>query len=117
MSGEIEIGDGSGARKTIDPRLPRDLCPSIGCAPPISGPLLNRLWGGLYFDYDSLLQIRDECRCFVDKVLGKFVFNFPIPIRIEVIGGFTAQAECAFPLGCMGWIDFRWSEEVEGSLL
>lgn len=117
MSSKIKIWDGGGARKTIDPRLPRDLCPSIGCTPPISSPLLNRFRGGLYFDHDPLLQIRDECRCLVDKALGEFVFNFPIPIRTEAIRGFTAQAECIFALGCMGWIDFRWSEEVEGSLL
>lgn len=117
MPREIKIWDGRGARKTINPRLPRDLCPSIGGTPPILSPLLNRLRSGLYFNHDPLLQIRDECRCLVDKTLGELIFNFLIPIRTEAIGGFTAQAECAFPLGCMGWIDFRWSKEVEGSLL
>ena len=102
MSSKIKIWDGGGARKTIDPRLPRDLCPSIGRTPSIASPLFDRLRSGLHFDHNPLLQIGDECRCFVDKVFGELVFNFLIPIRTEVIGGFTAQTECVFPLGCMG---------------
>ena len=117
MSGEIKIWNGRSPWETVNPRLLRDLCPSISCTPPISGPSLDRLRGGLYFDLDPLLQIGDECRCLVDEVLGKFVSNFLIPIRTEVIGGFTAQAESGLPQGRMRWIDFRWNEEVEGSFL
>ena len=113
MSGEIKIRNGRGPWETINPRLLRQLCPSISGTPPISGPSLDRLRGGLYFNLDSLLQIGDEYRCLVDKTSGEFVLRFSIPIRTEVIGGFTTQAEGASPLGCVGWIDLRWSKEVE----
>lgn len=117
MSCEIEIGNGGGAGKTRYPGLSRDLCPPIGRTPLIASPLLNRLRSGLYFSHNSLLEMRDEGRRLADEVLGEFVFNFSIPIRAELVGGLTAQAECVLPLGGMGWIDFRRSEEVKGSLL
>ena len=117
MSREKKIWDGSNARKTIYPGLPRGLCPSIGGPPSISRPLLNRLRRGLYFNQDPLIQIRDKCRCPVDKALGEFIFGFTIPIRAETIGDLAAQAECIFSSGRMGWVDFRRSKEVEGGLL
>lgn len=102
MSREIKIGDRSGARKPIDSGLPWDLCPSIGSTPSVVSPLLNRLRGGFYSDHDSLLQIGNERRGFSDEASGEFIFNPLIPIRTEVIGRFTAQAEGALPSGCMG---------------
>ena len=117
MSREKKIWDGSGAGKTINPGLSRDLCPSVGCPPSISRPLLNRLRRGLYFNQDPLLQIRDECRCPVDKALREFIFGFTIPIRAETIGGLAAQAEGIFSSRRMGWVDLRRSEEVEGGVL
>ena len=106
MPSEIKIGNGSGAGEAGDPGLPRDLCPSIGCAPSIASPLLNRLRSGFNSNENSLLQMRDEGRRLVDEVLGEFLFDFTIPIRAELIGGLTAQAECAFPIGRMGGVHF-----------
>jgi len=102
MSREIKICDGSCARKPIDSGLPWDLRPSIGGAPSVVSPLLNRLRSGFYFDHDSLLQIGNERRGFLDEALGEFIFNSLIPIRTEVIGSFIAQAEGALSSGCMG---------------
>ena len=117
MPREIKIWDGRGAWETIDPRLSRDLCPSIGCTPSITSPLLNRLRSGLYFDQDSFLQIRDKFGCPADEAPGKFIFNTQIPIRAEVKGSLNTQAECAFPFRGMGWIGHGWTEEIEGGFL
>jgi len=106
VSGEIKIRNGSDAWQTIDPRLSRDLRPSIGGPPPISGPLLDRLRCRLYFDRDPLTQIWNKNGRLVDEALRKLFFNFPIPARTEVIRGLTTQAECAFPLRRMGGVHF-----------
>ncbi len=117
MSGEVKIRDGRGTRKSVNPGLSWNLRPSVGCAPPIPGPPLDRLWRGLNFDHDPLLQVRDYGRRLADKTSREFVFDLPIPIRTEVIGSLAAQTECAFSPGRVGWVDLGRSEEVEGSLL
>ena len=55
MSGEIKIWDGSGARKTIDPGLPRYLGPSIGSAPSIARPPLDGFRSVFHLDQNPFL--------------------------------------------------------------
>jgi hypothetical protein len=48
-----------------------------------------------------------------DEVLRQLIYYLLIPIPAEMIRSLHAQAERAFPFGCMRGIDFGWGKQVE----